>query len=107
VIACGGEWHKGHFFCAECGDPFDEKTPFVERNGYAWCVECHAGRFNGKCKGCRKVILEQGVQALGGEWHEGCFVCVVRFFLVMDDIGKAVLTVDFRNVVADLWMGGF
>ncbi len=107
MIACGGEWHKGHFFCAECGDPFDEKTPFVERNGYAWCVGCHAGRFNGKCKGCRKVILEQGVQALGGEWHEGCFVCVVRFFLVMDDIGKAVLTVDFRNVVADLWMGGF
>lgn len=79
VIACGGEWHKGHFFCAECGDPFDEKTPFVERNGYAWCVGCHAGRFNGKCKGCRKVILEQGVQALGGEWHEGCFVCVVSF----------------------------
>lgn len=81
VIACGGEWHKGHFFCAECGDPFDEKTPFVEKNGYAWCVGCHAGRFNGKCKGCKKVILEQGIQALGGEWHEGCFRCVVRFFL--------------------------
>ena len=77
VVACGGEWHKGHFFCAECGDPFDEKTPFVERNGYAWCVGCHAGRFNGKCKGCRKVILEQGIQALGGEWHEACFCCVV------------------------------
>lgn len=78
VLACGGEWHKGHFFCAQCGDPFDEKTPFVEKDGYAWCVGCHAGRFNGKCKGCRKVILEQGVQALGGEWHEGCFCCVVR-----------------------------
>jgi len=92
VVACGGEWHKGHFFCAECGDPFDEKTPFVERNGYAWCVGCHAGRFNGKCKGCRKVILEQGVQALGGEWHEGCFVCVVCLSLVMDVVGKLVLT---------------
>lgn len=78
VLACGGEWHKGHFFCAQCGDPFDEKTPFVEKDGYAWCVGCHAGRFNGKCKGCKKVILEQGVQALGGEWHEGCFCCVVR-----------------------------
>ena len=77
VLACGGEWHKGHFFCAECGDPFDEKTPFVEKNGYAWCVGCHAGKFNGKCKGCRKVIVEQGIQALGGEWHEGCFRCVV------------------------------
>lgn len=20
IIACGGEWHAGHFFCAECGD---------------------------------------------------------------------------------------
>lgn len=20
VLACGGEWHVGHFFCAECGD---------------------------------------------------------------------------------------
>lgn len=77
VLACGGEWHKGHFFCAQCGDPFDEKTPFVEKDGYAWCVSCHAGRFNGKCKGCKKVILEQGVQALGGEWHEACFYCVV------------------------------
>ena len=79
VVACGGEWHKGHFFCAECGDPFDEKTPFVERNGYAWCVGCHAGRFSGKCKACRKVILEQGIQALGGEWHEACFCCVVSY----------------------------
>ena len=78
VLACGGEWHKGHFFCAQCGDPFDEKIPFVEKDGYAWCVGCHAGRFNGKCKGCKKVILEQGVQALAGEWHEGCFCCVVR-----------------------------
>lgn len=77
VLACGGEWHKGHFFCAQCGDPFDEKTPFVEKDGYAWCVGCHAGRFSGKCKGCKKVIVEQGVQALGGEWHEGCFCCVV------------------------------
>ena len=76
VLACGGEWHKGHFFCAQCGDPFDENTPFVEKDGYAWCVGCHAGRFNGKCKGCRNVILEHGVQALGGEWHERCFCCL-------------------------------
>ncbi|KAL8963779.1 MAG: hypothetical protein Q9183_004966, partial [Haloplaca sp. 2 TL-2023] len=35
VVACGGEWHQGHFFCAQCGDPFDQKTPFVEKDGYA------------------------------------------------------------------------
>lgn len=77
VVACGGEWHVGHFFCAECGDPFDAKTPFVEREGYAWCVECHTRRFSGKCKGCRKPIVDLVVKALGGEWHEGCFCCKV------------------------------
>ena len=77
VVACGGTWHVGHFFCAECGDPFDPKTPFVEKDGYAWCVKCHAGRFSGKCKGCRKPVIDSGISALGAEWHEGCFVCVV------------------------------
>lgn len=77
VVACGGEWHVGHFFCAECGDPFDAKTPYVEREGYAWCVECHMKRFSGKCKGCKKPIVDLVVRALGGEWHEGCFCCKV------------------------------
>ena len=77
VLACGGSWHVGHFFCAECGDPFDAKTPFVEKNGYAWCVGCHAGKFSGKCKGCRKPVVEGGVSALGSEWHVNCFCCVV------------------------------
>ena len=80
VLACGGTWHVGHFFCAQCGDPFDAKTPFVERDGYAWCVGCHAGRFSGKCKGCRRPVVEGGVMALEGEWHEECFCCVVSLF---------------------------
>ena len=78
VLACGGSWHVGHFFCAECGDPFDAKTPFVEKNGYAWCVGCHAGKFSGKCKGCRKPVVEGGISALGSEWHVDCFSCVVN-----------------------------
>jgi hypothetical protein len=20
IVACGAEWHSGHFFCAQCGD---------------------------------------------------------------------------------------
>ena len=79
VLACGGSWHVGHFFCAECGDPFDAKTPFVEKSGYAWCVGCHAGKFSGKCKGCRKPVIEGGVSALGSEWHVDCFCCVVSW----------------------------
>lgn len=77
VVACGGEWHVGHFFCAQCGDPFDAKKPFVEREGYAWCVECHTRRFSGKCKGCRRPIVDLVVRALGAEWHEDCFCCKV------------------------------
>lgn len=77
VVACGGEWHVGHFFCAQCGDPFDQKTPFVEKDGYAWCVGCHTNRFSGKCKGCKKPVVNLVVKALGGEWHEDCFCCKV------------------------------
>lgn len=77
VVACGGEWHVGHFFCAQCGDPFDQKTPFVEKDGYAWCVGCHTDRFSGKCKGCKKPVVNLVVKALGGEWHEDCFCCKV------------------------------
>ncbi|KAL5120295.1 hypothetical protein ACEQ8H_001853 [Pleosporales sp. CAS-2024a] len=35
IVACGAEWHAGHFFCAQCGDPFDSSTPFVEKDGNA------------------------------------------------------------------------
>lgn len=75
IVACGGEWHEGHFFCAECGDPFDPTIPFIEKDGYAWCVPCHSRRFSGKCAGCRKPITDMVINALGKEWHENCFCC--------------------------------
>jgi hypothetical protein len=77
VVACGAEWHVGHFFCAQCGDPFDSSTPFVEKDGYAWCVGCHTNRFSTKCKKCRKPVTDTVVKALGNEWHQGCFCCMV------------------------------
>ncbi|KAF2266838.1 hypothetical protein CC78DRAFT_513003 [Lojkania enalia] len=76
VVACGAEWHVGHFFCAQCGDPFDSKTPFVEKDGYAWCVDCHTNRYSTKCKKCRRPVTDTVVKALGAEWHVGCFCCV-------------------------------
>ena len=106
VLACGGSWHVGHFFCAECGDPFDAKTPFVERNGYAWCVGCHAGKFSGKCKGCRKPVIEGGLSALGSEWHVDCFCCVVsgweEVMLLLTE-----LIMHHRSAEDILTMGGF
>ncbi|KAK5739073.1 hypothetical protein LTR17_005593 [Elasticomyces elasticus] len=75
IVACGAEWHAGHFFCAQCGDPFDARTPFVEKDGYAWCVGCHTNRTSAKCRKCRKPVTDLVVKALGSDWHDGCFVC--------------------------------
>lgn len=79
VVACGAEWHVGHFFCAQCGDPFDSSTPFVEKEGYAWCVGCHTNRYSTKCRKCRKPVIDTVVKALGAEWHVNCFVCMVSY----------------------------
>ncbi|KAF2088933.1 hypothetical protein K490DRAFT_72605 [Saccharata proteae CBS 121410] len=76
VVACGAEWHVGHFFCAECGLTFDASTPFVEKDGYAWCVDCHTTRYSTKCKKCRRPVTDTVVKALGAEWHANCFVCM-------------------------------
>ncbi|KAF8538621.1 hypothetical protein BDD12DRAFT_841680 [Trichophaea hybrida] len=75
VVACGSTWHQGHFYCAECGDPFDQSSKFVEKDGYAWCVGCYTKRYSGRCKKCKKPVTETVVKALGGEWHEECFCC--------------------------------
>ena len=77
IVAAGGEYHVGHFFCAECGDPFDSETPFVEHNNYAYCVKCHTRRTSARCKSCKQQILDElTVEALGGKWHERCFCCI-------------------------------
>ncbi|KAK0878874.1 hypothetical protein LTR87_007324 [Friedmanniomyces endolithicus] len=76
IVACGAEWHAGHFFCAQCGDPFGAQTPFVEREGFAWCGFCHTKRTSAKCRGCKGLVLDEVVvKALGADWHGGCFVC--------------------------------
>lgn len=78
VIACGHSYHVDHFFCAECGDPFSSTTPFVEgSDGYAYCVRCHTRRTSARCRACKAPILDTvTVEALGGKWHETCFVCL-------------------------------
>jgi LIM domain len=76
IVAAGSEWHIGHFFCAECGDPFDSSTPFVEKDNYAYCVSCHTRRTSARCRACKNQILDElTVQALGGQWHAECFNC--------------------------------
>ena len=78
VVALGAHWHFGHFFCAECGDPFERGMTHIEKDGYAWCVSCQTKRTERrapKCRKCRTAVIGQYVQALGGEWHDECFRC--------------------------------
>lgn len=78
AVALGEHWHYGHFFCAECGDPFEQGMTHIEKDGYAWCLNCQTKRTERqapKCKNCRKPVIGQYVQALGSEWHDECFRC--------------------------------
>ncbi|KAI5295871.1 hypothetical protein KEM52_006651 [Ascosphaera acerosa] len=76
IVACGAQYHIGHFFCAECGDPFGPTDPFVEKDGHAWCVNCHSKRTAPRCAGCKQLVLDEMViTALGGNWHSKCFAC--------------------------------
>ncbi|KAF3804953.1 LIM domain-containing protein C4F6.12 [Colletotrichum gloeosporioides] len=78
VVALGEHWHYGHFFCAECGDPFEKGMTHIEKDGYAWCINCQTKRTERrapKCKKCRCAVIGQYIRALGGEWHDECFRC--------------------------------
>ncbi|KAK5987661.1 LIM domain-containing C4F6.12-like protein [Cladobotryum mycophilum] len=78
IVALGAHWHYGHFFCAECGDPFEHGMTHIEKDGYAWCVNCQTKRTERrapKCKMCKTAVIGQYIKALGGEWHEHCFRC--------------------------------
>lgn len=78
IVALGEHWHYGHFFCAECGDPFGQGMTHIEKDGYAWCVNCQTKRTERrapKCRKCRKAVIGQYIRALGGEWHDECFRC--------------------------------
>ncbi|KAK4232206.1 hypothetical protein QBC38DRAFT_450290 [Podospora fimiseda] len=80
VVALGAHWHFGHFFCAECGDPFEKGMTHIEKDGYAWCVGCQTKRTERrapKCKRCKLAVIGQYIRALGGEWHDECFRCAV------------------------------
>ncbi|KAM0437455.1 hypothetical protein ACHAPT_001817 [Fusarium lateritium] len=78
IVALGAHWHYGHFFCAECGDPFEHGMTHIEKDGYAWCIKCQTKRTERrapKCRKCNIAVIGQYIQALGGEWHEHCFRC--------------------------------
>ncbi|KYK55966.1 LIM domain protein [Drechmeria coniospora] len=78
IVALGQHWHYGHFFCAECGDPFENGMTHIEKDGYAWCLKCQTQRTERrapKCQKCKMAVVGQYIKALGSDWHEHCFRC--------------------------------
>ena len=99
-------YHELHFFCGECGIPFldpsrssaagtesrsngnqrdpekddiDQTEAFVIHGGHAFCPECDIKLHGVKCKQCRLPIRKEddGLKALGANWHKTCFKCAV------------------------------
>ncbi|CAJ0750354.1 176_t:CDS:2 [Entrophospora sp. SA101] len=74
ITALGKSWHVGHFFCRECGGPF-ESGGFMVHDGYPYCEKDWMKKFAPKCKGCQNPIKEEFTSALDGKWHRDCFGC--------------------------------
>jgi len=82
VEALGQQWHETCFCCRGCGAEFPTGK-FVNIKQQPYCRACAAaasgseasGGDVGTCRGCRKPITDQGVEAMGASWHKHCFVC--------------------------------
>ncbi|KIJ61632.1 hypothetical protein HYDPIDRAFT_115806 [Hydnomerulius pinastri MD-312] len=59
------------------GEFADDDVGFTVYKGHPYCEACHVRLRMPKCKGCGRSIRdgERAVEALGGKWCWGCFVC--------------------------------
>lgn len=64
------------------GEFESDDVGFTVYKGHPYCEACHVRLRLPKCKRCKKSIRdhEQAVEALGGKWCWGCFVCAVSHF---------------------------
>ncbi|KAF9177906.1 hypothetical protein BGZ51_008168 [Haplosporangium sp. Z 767] len=76
LTALGKSWHPGHFFCRECGNPFDEDGYMVYED-FPYCEKDYLRLFAPKCTGCSDPIKGDFISALKGKWHRDCFGCTV------------------------------
>lgn len=74
-MALGKTYHRLHFFCRECGNPFE--GGFMVHDGHPYCEKDYIAKFGKKCKACGLHIRGEFVSAMGGDWHKSCFVCEV------------------------------
>ncbi|KAG0289579.1 hypothetical protein BGZ96_006911 [Linnemannia gamsii] len=76
LTALGKSWHPGHFFCRDCGDPFEEDG-YMVHDGFPYCEKDYLRLFAPKCTGCQDPIQGDFISALKGKWHRDCFGCTV------------------------------
>ncbi|KAG0299937.1 hypothetical protein BGZ98_009633 [Dissophora globulifera] len=76
LTALGKNWHPGHFFCRECGDPFGEDG-YMVHDDFPYCEKDYLRLFAPKCTGCLDPIQGDFISALKGKWHRDCFGCTV------------------------------
>ncbi|KTG46898.1 hypothetical protein cypCar_00014845 [Cyprinus carpio] len=98
LMAMGKSWHPEEFTCAHCSVSLSE-LGFVEEQGSVYCQHCYEEFFAPTCARCQYKILgvhfyslfgtgcrgcdfpieagDKFLEALGGTWHDTCFVCAV------------------------------
>uniref|UniRef100_A0A8C1LSN2 PDZ and LIM domain 5a n=1 Tax=Cyprinus carpio TaxID=7962 RepID=A0A8C1LSN2_CYPCA len=78
ISALKQTWHVYCFLCASCQQPIRNVTFHLE-DGEPYCERDFYSLFGTGCRGC-DFPIEAGdkfLEALGGTWHDTCFVCAV------------------------------
>ncbi|KAK8805593.1 hypothetical protein WA158_002249 [Blastocystis sp. Blastoise] len=82
VEALGKPYHKEHFRCWLCKNPFEGgkfiKKEFVIDDLLVYkpvCKNCFSKTFSDPCAKCGKGVGTENVLAMGRSWHPDCFRC--------------------------------
>ncbi|EDQ93007.1 uncharacterized protein MONBRDRAFT_19246 [Monosiga brevicollis MX1] len=73
LMALGKNYHPSCFVCKSCKKEFGNDSFFPIGNE-PFCEACHSDTL-APCKGCGKAVSGVVISAVGGSWHEDCFVC--------------------------------
>lgn len=74
IFALEKYWHKGHFFCFDCSEPFGETDEYFVSGKDTLCRECNDRRQEVKCWKCGHSCVT-AIEALGRQWCTSCFAC--------------------------------
>lgn len=75
IFALNKHWHNGHFFCADCSEPFSGTDNYYVKDGHTLCENCHLEKMAIKCWKCQYKCSPMVIEALGRQWCNSCFSC--------------------------------